>query len=62
MAANHYGTQIEKWQQGFVRSKYYLEDIKTICHDYTKKYDKIECFDIYGLSGWKWICSCLGLL
>ena len=37
----------KKNQQGFLNSKYYLDDIKTICQDYTKTYDKIECFDIY---------------
>ena len=28
--------QIEKWQQGLLSSKYYLEDIKTIYQDYTQ--------------------------
>ena len=35
---------IRKWQQGFLSSKYNLDDIKTICQDYTEKYDKIEFF------------------
>ena len=31
----------------FLSSKYYLDYFKTICQDYTHKYDKIEFVDTY---------------
>ena len=36
------GPNRKKWQQVFLSSKYHLHNIKTICQDYTQKYDKIE--------------------
>ena len=44
MAAKSLWDQIEKWQQGFLSSKYYLDDIKSICQDYIQKYDNIDFF------------------
>ena len=38
MAAKSLWDQIEKWQQGFSTSIYYLDDFKTCCQDYTQKY------------------------
>jgi len=38
MATKSLWDQIEKWQQGFLSSIYYLYDFKTCCQDYTQKY------------------------
>ena len=46
MAAKSLWDKIEKWQQGFLSSKYYLEYIKTICQDYTQKYASFTFDDI----------------
>jgi len=31
-----------KWQNGFLSSKNYLDDFKTICQYYTEKYNKLK--------------------
>ena len=47
MGAKSLWDQIEKMATRVLCSDYYLDDNKTICQDYTKKYDKIDFFDIY---------------
>ena len=45
MAAKSPKDQIEKRQHGILSSKYYLDDFKTICQEYTQQYDKTEFAD-----------------
>ena len=46
MAAKSLWDQLEKWQQGFLNSKYYFDDFKTICQYYNKNMTRLFFFDI----------------